>query len=54
MWELRAARDLARMWAEHGERQKALDLLAPVHGWFSEGAAMADLEEAAALLAYLR
>jgi predicted ATPase len=54
MWELRAARDLARLWAERGERRKALDLLAPVHGWFSEGAGMADLEEAEALLAGLR
>jgi predicted ATPase len=48
--ELRAARDLARLWAERGERQKALDLLAPVYGWFTEGFATPDLVEAKALL----
>ncbi|MCE3247216.1 MAG: hypothetical protein K0R41_1041, partial [Geminicoccaceae bacterium] len=49
-WELRAGRDLARLWAEQGERQKAYDLLAPVYGWFTEGFDTADLEEAKALL----
>jgi class 3 adenylate cyclase/predicted ATPase len=52
--ELRASRDLARLWAERGERQRALDLLAPVHGWFTEGFAMPDLVEARALLEELR
>ena len=37
MWELRAGCDLARLWAEQGERQKAHELLAPVYGWFTEG-----------------
>jgi predicted ATPase len=50
MWELRAARDLANLWAERGERQKAHDLLAPVYGWFTEGFDTPDLVEAKALL----
>jgi predicted ATPase len=48
--ELRAARDLARLWAEHGERQRASDLLAPVYGWFTEGFSTPDLEDARMLL----
>ena len=47
--ELRAARDLASMLAERGERQQAPDLLAPVYGGFTEGFATADLKEAKAL-----
>jgi predicted ATPase len=50
MWELRAARDLARVWAEQGERQKAHDLLAPVYDRFTEGFDTADLKAARALL----
>jgi class 3 adenylate cyclase len=46
--EPRAARDLARLLAEKGDRQKALDLLAPVYGWFSEGFDGLDLREATA------
>ena len=52
--ELRAARDLASMLAERGERQQAADLLAPVYGGFTEGFATADLKEAKALLDELR
>jgi class 3 adenylate cyclase/predicted ATPase len=48
--ELRAARDLAQLWAERGERQRALDLLAPVYGRFTEGFDTPDLLEAKALL----
>jgi adenylate cyclase len=48
--ELRAARDLARLRAEQGERQKAHDLLAPVYGCFTEGFDTPDLKEAKALL----
>jgi class 3 adenylate cyclase len=48
--ELLAARDLARNWAKRGDRQKALDLLAPVYGWFTEGLDSPDLKEAKALL----
>jgi predicted ATPase/class 3 adenylate cyclase len=52
-WELRAARDLARLWAEEGERQRAQDLLAPVYARFTEGFDTPDLIEAKALLGAL-
>ena len=48
--ELRAARDLAWLWGEHGRRTEARDLLAPVYGWFTEGFDTADLKDAKALL----
>ena len=48
--ELRAARDLARLWGEQGRRAEARDLLAPIYGWFTEGFETADLKEAKALL----
>jgi class 3 adenylate cyclase/predicted ATPase len=48
--ELRAAADLARLWADEGKRQKARDLLAPICAWFTEGFGTADLKEAGALL----
>lgn len=50
MWELRASCDLARLWAEQGERQKAHELLAPVYGWFTEGFDTPDLKAAKVLL----
>ena len=53
-WELRAATSLARLWVETGERAKARDLLAPVHGWFTEGHNGPDLRESATLLDALR
>ena len=37
MWELRAARALACFYAAQGERRRALDVLAPVYGWFTGG-----------------
>jgi predicted ATPase len=49
-WELRAATSLARLWRDHGKRQQARDLLAPVYGWFTEGFDTADLNDAKALL----
>jgi tetratricopeptide (TPR) repeat protein len=52
-WELRAAMSLARLWRDQGKRAEARDLLAPVYGWFTEGFDIADLKEAAALLAEL-
>lgn len=52
--ELRAARGLARLWEGQGERQMALDLLAPVYGWFTEGFDTPDMVEAKALLDELR
>jgi class 3 adenylate cyclase/predicted ATPase len=48
--ELRAATSLARLWARQGAVQEGLDLLGPIHGWFTEGAETADLREAQGLL----
>ena len=48
--ELRSVRDLARLWREQGRRAEALDLLAPVYGWFTEGFETRDLRQAKALL----
>jgi predicted ATPase len=50
LYQLRATRDLARLWADQGQRQQARDLLAPVYGWFTEGLDLPDLVEAKALL----
>jgi predicted ATPase len=49
-WELRAAMSLARLWRDQGKPQQALELLAPVYGWFTEGFDTLDLKEAKALL----
>ncbi len=49
-WELRAATSLARLWRDHGKRQQARDLLAPIYYWFTEGFDTPDLKEAKALL----
>jgi predicted ATPase len=54
LWELRAATSLARLWREQGRRAEAFDLLARIHGWFTEGFDTADLKEAKALLHELR
>ncbi len=48
--ELRAVRDLARLWGEQGRRTEARDLVAPVYSWFTEGFDTADLKEVKALL----
>ena len=53
IFELRAACDLARLWADRGERRNAHDLLAPVYGWFTEGFNTADLKNAKRLLGEL-
>ena len=50
LWELRAARDLARLLRNQGKRQQALDLLASVYGWFTEGFDMLDLKKSKSLL----
>jgi predicted ATPase len=52
-WELRAATSLARLWQAQGKRQAAVDLLAPVYAWFTEGFDTADLLEAKTLLGEL-
>jgi predicted ATPase len=48
--ELRATVNLARHWANSGDRQKAGDLLSPIYGWFTEGVDTPDLKEAKHLL----
>jgi class 3 adenylate cyclase/predicted ATPase len=53
IFELRAACDLARLWADQGERRKAHNLLAPIYGWFTEGFGTADLKDAQRLLGEL-
>jgi predicted ATPase len=49
-WELRAAVSLGRLWQQQSKVDKARKLLAPIHGWFTEGFDTADLKEAKALL----
>jgi predicted ATPase len=48
--ELRAAMSLAEHWDGHGRRSEAVDLLAPIYGWFTEGFDTQDLKDAKALL----
>ena len=49
-WELRAAMSLARLWRDQGQRREAFDLLAAVHGRFTEGFRTSDLQTAKRLL----
>ena len=49
-WELRAAMSMARLWRDQSKRLEALDLLASVYGWFTEGFDTLDLKEAKGLL----
>ena len=49
-WELRAARDLARLLRDRGRVAEARGLLAPVYASFTEGFGFPDLVEARALL----
>ncbi len=42
--------DLARLWQGEGKRSEALDILAPVFEWFTEGFDTIDLKAAKALL----
>jgi predicted ATPase len=49
-WELRAALSMARLRRDQGKRNEALDLLTPVHNWFTEGFDTLDLTEAKVLL----
>ena len=54
LWELRAAISLARLVGNQGRRSEARELLAPVHGWFTEGLDTPDLKNATAVLNELR
>lgn len=49
-WELRAARDLARLLTEDGQRQRAIDILLPIYDSFTEGFETPDLTESRQLL----
>ncbi|HEX2137496.1 MAG TPA: adenylate/guanylate cyclase domain-containing protein [Microvirga sp.] len=50
LWELRAATGLARFWRDQGRRKEAIDLVAPIYSWFTEGFDTPDLQDAKALL----
>jgi len=50
LWELRAAASLARLWRDQGRRKEAQQLLAPIHGRFTEGFETADLKAAKAVI----
>jgi hypothetical protein len=45
--------EYVRLWSNQGKRNEARDLLATVHGWFTEGLDTFDLREAKALLEQL-
>jgi hypothetical protein len=47
---LRAATGLARTKLARGKAREAHELLAPIHGWFTEGFSAPDLKRAEALL----
>ena len=53
-FELRAAMSLARLWQNQGKSKEALDLLAPVYSWFTEGFDTHDLKAARELLEPVR
>ena len=50
IFELRPACDLARLWADRGQRRNAHNLLALIYSWFTEGFNTADLKDAKAHL----
>src|SRR4051794_40013262 len=50
LWELRAATSLARVYARRGATGRGRDLLARLHGWFTEGLETPDLRRAKAAL----
>jgi len=52
--ELRAAKDLADLWSAQGRHNEAVDLLAPIHAWFTEEFQTQDLREAKDLLDQLQ
>jgi predicted ATPase len=49
-YELRAATSLARLRRDQGRRDEALQQLAPIYNWYSEGFHTHDLRQAKALL----
>jgi predicted ATPase len=51
--ELRATMGLSRLWQAQGKLAAAHEILAEIHGWFTEGLDTADLQEAKVLLGEL-
>jgi DNA-binding winged helix-turn-helix (wHTH) protein/predicted ATPase len=51
--ELRAVMSLSRLWQQQGKKAEARRKLAEIYGWFTEGFATKDLQEANALLTAL-
>jgi predicted ATPase len=51
--ELRAVMSLSRLWQQQGKKAQARRRLAETYGWFTEGFATKDLQEANALLTAL-
>ena len=49
-----AVSSMARLWRDLGRTQQALELLAPLYGWFTEGFDTRDLKDAKALLEELQ
>ena len=49
-WELRAATSLAKLWKQRDKQDAAHRLLSGIYGWFTEGFATKDLQDAKALL----
>ena len=49
-WNCALPRRSPACWPRTGERRRAVDLLAPVYGWFTEGFDTTDLLAAKALL----
>jgi predicted ATPase len=50
LFELQTATAFAELLAARGERQQAIDALAPIYRWFTEGFDTTDLKKAKALL----
>lgn len=53
-WELRAATNLAELWGRLGKRDEAVNLLSPIHNWFTEGNDLPDIVDAKRLLEQLK
>ena len=41
---------LSRLWQQQGKQEEARQMLTEIYGWFTEGFATQDLQEAKALL----
>ncbi|WP_280156530.1 AAA family ATPase [Piscinibacter sp. XHJ-5] len=54
LWELRSAISLARVWADGGQHERAMNLLSPVYAWFDDDVDTVDLIEARELMSKLK